>query len=113
MRFSSTQAHWLGGDPAAPRRAYQARASPSSHALRPEWCQKPGRARASLLLNNQNEEEKTMTLRIPSPSDAKRLSKGELSDIFHRVSLALADPDPELREAAKSNVDWIKNSMGP
>jgi len=54
-----------------------------------------------------------MTLRIPSPSDAKRLSKGELSDIFHRVSLALADPDPELRETAERNIDWIKNSMEP
>ena len=54
-----------------------------------------------------------MTLRIPNPSDAKRLSKGELSGIFHRVSLALADPDPELRENAERNIDWIKNSMAP
>ena len=48
-----------------------------------------------------------MTLRIPNSSDAKRLSKGELSALFREVTLALAAPDPEIRDNAERNYDWI------
>ena len=49
-----------------------------------------------------------MTLRIPTQTEASQLSKGELSALFRKASLALADPDPEVREAAERNIDWLR-----
>ncbi len=54
-----------------------------------------------------------MTLRIPNPSDAKRLSKGELSALFREVTLALSDPDPDVRETAERNYDWLRKPLDP